>query len=257
MKKLLVIALSAMMLFAFTACQPGGIPEDKKITTVEMLQSAATQGGEWWLGKNLEINEQLVVSGANFVLNGEGKTISRDTANLDKADYATNAVILVTADSAVLRNLTVDGLDSSNEKTWTEGVWGIKVFDAEGVVLSDITVNNVQAGIQINSAKARVEGTMEFYRTPYGGIGLDQSITPDSASSELSSNATFEIDYVDAPAVYLESSTKGALTINGGNLVNKTYHPKEGDDARKAQVWYFTDKVTPDSNVVVESTPQV
>ena len=244
MKKLLVIALSAMMLFAFTACQPAGIPEDKTITTVEKLKSAAGEGGEWWLGKNLEISEQLVVSGADFVLNGEGYIISRNTANLDNADYATNAVILVTADNAVLRNLIVDGLDPSNTKTWTEGVWGIKVFDAEGVVLSNITINNVQAGIQINSSKASVEGTMKFYRTPYGGIGLDQATTS-TIPAELSSNATFKIDYVDAPAVYLESKEKGSLNINGGNLSSTKYQW----DGNTAQVWYFANDVTPGTGI--------
>ena len=245
MKKLLVIALSAMMLFAFTACQPaGGITEANTITTEEGLRTAAAEGGTWYLGNSIELTQgELAIKADGFTLDGQGiYSVKRNTTGLKDGTNTSNSVILVDADSVTLRNLTVDGMKADNSE-WVDGVWGIKVHNAIGVKLSGIIVKDVQIGIQVNSSEVSVAGYIIFDNTSFGGIGIDRSGNTDLRTSTLTiNNARFGIESPTVPAVYRE--TEAAGTISGlGNLSATEYEPKE--PSKKTQIWYFVDGVTP------------
>ena len=249
MKKLLVIALSAMMLFAFTACQPAGIPEDRIIMDNEDLTAALEQGGEWYLGDDITVTEQLTIAKEGFVLDGQGLFgITRDTSSLTGTTATTNAVVLVSANSVTLRNLTVNGGDDSNDaspESWVDGVWGIKVFNATGVTLSNVKVEDVQIGIQVNSSEVSVNRNIAFENTPFGGIGLDASdgdSTLRTSALSIDGNTRFGITSTTVPAVYLETAEDGSIS-GLGNLSATEYEPNDGD--KKAQIWYFANGITP------------
>ena len=250
MKKLLVIALSAMMLFAFTACQPaGGITEANTITTEEGLRTAAAEGGTWYLGKSIELTGELAIKADGFTLDGQGiYSVKRDTTELKDETKTNNSVILVDADNVILRNLTVDGMKADNSE-WFDGVWGIKVYNSTGVKLSKILVKDVQIGIQVNSSEVSVDDSIIFDNTSFGGIGVDRAEGLSASTLNIAGNARFGIESTEVPAVYRETEVAG--TISGlGNLSATTYKPN--DPSKEKQIWYFVDGVTPTEATKIE-----
>ena len=253
MKKLLVIALSAMMLFAFTACQPaGGITEENTVTTEKELREAITKGGTWYLGNSIELKDgELAITKDGFTLDGQGiYSVKRNTTELKNETKTSNSVILVDADNVILRNLTVDGMKANNSE-WVDGVWGIKVYNSTGVKLSKILVKDVQIGIQVNSSEVSVDDSIIFDNTSFGGIGVDKAGGLSASTLNIAGNARFGIESTTVPAVYRE--TEAAGTISGlGNLSSTTYQPVDVDKTN--QIWYFVEGVTVDTSVATAIT---
>ena len=97
----------------------GSIP----VTTAEELAAAIKAGGEYILMNDVAMTESIAISNANFVLDGNGKTI---TMTADATN--TYALFDITGGKAAFKNVTFDGV-KSGAVVRTVGV----EFDAENV----------------------------------------------------------------------------------------------------------------------------
>ena len=236
MKKTLIVMLSIIaVLFGFASCDNS--PARQYITDENIKDVAANGSGTYYLSDNITLTEQLNIT-APITIDGDGHTITRDTTTLKSATETTNAVILISSNDVTLRNLSIDGAQNNSSAEWVDGVWGIKVFNATGVELENITVSNINAGIQVNSSTVTVDGTITVSDCHWGGIGVDQSkdqqlrvgtLTLESSANIVSTNE-------NKPAIWLESEDKADIT-GADSMV----HFNCTEEKKTEQVWYITE----------------
>ena len=214
--------------------------EDKPIaiSTEEELRIAAASGsGEYYLTKDFALPTQLDIKAA-ITLDGRGYTISRTTpvpTEGSEEDWGTKAVILVAADGTKLSNLKVSGKGTPSTE-WNPGEFGIKVWDAENVSLEDITVTNLNAGIQVNSSTVTISGTITVSGNEYGGIGVDQGSTLTTPGKLILANGVeIACTDTDVPAIWLESEEKGEISGDLEGLIS--FRPVKNP----SQIYYITE----------------
>ncbi len=211
------------------------------INTEEELRAAAASGsGEYYLTKDFPLTTQLDIK-APITLDGRGFTISRKIPTTpvgEEEGWGTKAVILITADGTSLRNLKVSGTGTPST-AWNPGEFGIKVWDAGNVSLEDITVTNLNAGIQVNSSTVMVSGTMTVSDNEYGGIGVDQGSNLSTPGKLILANGVEIVcTDTDVPAIWLESDAKADIEGDLTDLLS--YIPADRD----GQIYYITESFT-------------
>ena len=233
-KSVLVIAIAAIVLFGFASCS-NDTPAPAGTAITEESQFAKLEAGEtYYLANDIKATAQITIA-KSVTINGNGKTISRDVTTDGTAGE--KAIILVTANNVTISNLKVSGVEASAEK-WNEGEFGIKVYDATGVTLEDITVTSANAGIQVNSSEVTVKGKINVSGNAFGGIGVDKANTGDHRLGVLTVNASTEISCTDdsVPAIWLESNDKAKIIGEGvADLIKAT----PNDEGKKTQSWYL------------------
>ena len=186
------------------------------------------------LSKDVELDSELAIT-IPVTIDGAENAISRETASLTSSTQTSNAVVLIDRANVTLKNLTVDGKNTTKQD-WISGVWGIKVYNSESVELEDITVSNITAGIQVNSSKVTVDGTIDVTDCYWGGIGVDQGAGLAAGELTIASGANIVSTNETKPAIYLESSVKG--TISGADSM---IHFNCTDEGKTEQIWYITE----------------
>ena len=218
--------------------EPAPEPEPKQtISNEEELRAAASSGkGVYYLTKDIELDSQLNIT-APITLDGEGKwTISRNTAGEASGDMTTNAIIQITVDGVTLQNLKVAGSSAATDG-WDNGEYGIKIYDAENVMLRNVSVTKVNAGVLVNGSKATLEGTVDVTGNIFGGIEVSKGEAATLTPSALTIKGTVVCTDTKVPAVWIDG-------INDRNTVTGT-----GADAmisfdsvtKPEQKWYITE----------------
>ena len=255
MKKISIMLLAALMLFAFVACDDEPkTPEGTAITTEAELREAAGKAGTYYLANDISLTEgegkgQLHIT-AKITLDGNGKTITRTTPTTG-TDKAAKSVILIdgAAGGTTIKNLTVSGTTAPSTTKWNDGEFGIKVYNVKDVTLENVTVTKLNAGVQVNSSEVEIAGKITLTGNGFGGIGVlkgEEVVGVTLSAGKLTFADGAEVVCADTkvPAIWRDNkddgSTVGALT----GL--KEYTPSA--EGKENQVWYFT--VTPDSTVV-------
>lgn len=219
------------------APEPEPEPTIKTIGTEAELREAAENGsGEYTLTADITGLTSQVSIKAPITINGAGHTISATTP-ITGADKATASIILIEEDNVVLKDLSVKGTRKYTPRQgWQEGEFGIKVWNAKGVVLEDVKVSNVNAGIQVNSAEVTIKGTEnELSNNNWGGIGVttDTSGTLDPGKLVIAAGTTIACTDEQSPVVWTES--KGTVDDRSGLI---SFEVTSNDES---QIWYITE----------------
>ena len=217
--------------------EPDPEPTIKTIGTEAELREAAESGsGEYTLTADITGLTSQVSIKAPITINGAGHTISATTP-ITGADKSTASIILIEEDDVVLKDLSVKGTRTySPRKDWQEGEFGIKVWNAKGVVLEDVKVSNVNAGIQVNSAEVTIKGTEnELSNNNWGGIGVttDTSGTLDPGKLVIAEGTTIACTDEQSPVVWTESN--GTVDDRSGLI---SFEVTSNDES---QTWYITE----------------
>ncbi len=219
------------------APEPEPEPTIKTIGTEAELREAAENGsGEYTLTADIKGLTSQVSIKAPITINGAGHTISAATP-ITEADKATASIILIEEDNVVLKDLSVNGTrEYTPRQDWQEGEFGIKVWNAEGVVLEDVKVSSVNAGIQVNSAVVTIKGTEnELSNNNWGGIGVTTDTSETLKPGKLVIAAGTKIACTDeqSPVVWTEST--GTVDDKSGLI---SFEVTSNDES---QTWYITE----------------
>ena len=173
--------------------------EEDLIAALEQAQAGETVE----LTGSVELTSQLVIE-KEIVLDGNGYTIRKG----DHEDtYPNNAGILVMA-GATLQDLKVEG-PNTNPDGWDNGEFGIKLYDAQGAQLQNITVEQANAGIQVSGGSVTMTGTITVSNNEFGGIEVCREAQLDLSEATLVN----ESESGEIPTLWNDSG-KGTILLN-------------------------------------------
>ena len=158
----MALSMLTMQLPMTSFAQESTMTEEDLIAALEQAQDGATVE----LTGSVELTGQLVIE-KQIVLDGNGYTISKGES---EDVFPNNAGILVTA-GATIRDLTVEG-PNTNPEGWDNGEFGIKIYEAQGAQLQNVTVEQGNAGIQVSGGSVIMTGTIDVSNNEFGGIEL-------------------------------------------------------------------------------------
>lgn len=180
------------------------------------------------LSSSFEAASEIVV-GRPVTINGNSNTITSKNASENAQQ---SAGILVASDGVTLRNLTVSG-PNNTPSGWDSGEYGIKVFNANDVTLENVTVTAANAGIQVNSSKVTLAGTITVSGNEFGGIEVCKSSEEGMQAGKLNLNgATVVCSDSAVPAIWIDGTTAEAGVVTGADSL---YTSNTG-----SQIYYFT-----------------
>lgn len=251
MKRILMTVLAiAVVLMAFTSCRqvyipwplPGMdddtpvVPAGDPITNIEDFKEAVKNGGTFYLAddiENMPAQLNLTTNGSPLVIDGNGKSISRNVPK--DGDKGTKAIVLISSGNVTLKNIIIDGT-ALKDIEWNNGEFGIKVYgDGANVTLENVTVKNCNAAILVDGGNVTLNGTINLSGNKAGGINVDMK-SGSAGTVTIASNTNLICEGKEVPVIWLDE--KGLGTINDNTKSLKPYHPTTANKIK--QIWYLT-----------------
>lgn len=205
----------------------------KTVSNVDEFKSGianATETTTITLGADITgINETLSVY-KDVTLEGNGKTLSFNALNKDKNGVA--SALVINKDNVVVNDLTVE---MTAQDGW-QGNYAIQVYNAEGVVLNNITASNGDAGLIVNASKVELTGTTTLLNNEVGGIEVSKGTGTGLQNSTLTVTGTISMNNEErtVPVIWIEP---GQGTVIGEGVANY-YSTKETNT--KNQTYYYS-----------------
>ncbi|AXI01213.1 hypothetical protein DV702_16685 [Sporosarcina sp. PTS2304] len=176
------------------------------VTDEATFATAIANADKLFLANDISLGSTVAID-QEVLINGNGKTL---TSTVDPINGLThNTSVVVSANNVEITNLTVDA-NATTPGTWqTPARFGMQVYNATGVKLTDVTLKNGQAGLLVNArlSDASVTGTgINTDGNGFGGIEIfaDATFTSTLTLTEPQMHTTSN------PAIWSE----GAGTTN-------------------------------------------
>lgn len=207
----------------------------KTVSNVDEFKSGianATETTTITLGDNITgISETLSIN-KDIILEGNEKTLSFNAISNDASGVA--SALVINRDNVVVNNLTVE---MTPQDGW-QGNYAIQVYNAEGVVLNNVTASNGDAGLLINASEAELTGTTKLLNNELGGIEVSRGTAGGLNNSKLTVTGTISMDneYLTVPTIWIE---KDQGTVTGDGIANY-YATAETND--RDQTYYYSSK---------------
>ncbi len=195
----MVLSLMAAQVPMTSYAQGASMTEEDLIAALEQAQAGTTVE----LSGSVTLTSQLVIE-KEIVLDGNGYTITKGEG---EDVFPNNAGILVTA-GATLRDLTVEG-PNTNAEGWDNGEFGIKIYEAQGAQLQNVTVEQANAGIQVSGGSVTMSGTIDVSDNEFGGIEVCREAQLDLTQAALVN----ESETKERPTLWSDSG-KGTIQAN-------------------------------------------
>lgn len=181
------------------------------VSTATELESALKAGGTVALGKDIALNNSISISNADFVLDGNGYTITM-------AEGATNTYALfdITGGKATIKNVTFDGIN---------GGAVVRTVDVD-FVADNVTAQNCEHTQVEGLFRLRGKNTVQNCTFKNNTCTILLTLNYDGANPELPSlvdNCVFENNTCNSAAVVYYVKGSGATITNNefvGNKVN-------------------------------------
>ena len=205
----------------------------KTVSNVDEFKSGianATETTTITLGDNITgISETLSIN-KDIILEGNGKTLSFNAISKDASGVAT--ALVINRDNVVVNDLTVE---MTEQKGW-QGNYAIQVYNAEGVVLNNITASNGDAGLIVNASKVELTGKTTLLNNEFGGIEVSKGTAEGLEDSKLTVTGTISMknEYLTVPTIWIE---KDQGTVTGDGVANYYVTTKTND---KDQTFYYS-----------------
>ena len=216
----------------------GSIP----VTTAAQLEAAIKAGGECILMNDVAMTQTIAISNANFVLDGNGKTITM-------TEGATNTYALfdITGGKAAFKNVTFDGV-KSGAVVRTVGV----DFDAENVTAQNGQHTQVQGLFRLMG-----KSTIKNCTFKNNTCSMVITLNYDGANNDpqVVENCVFESNTCNGTGVLYYVKGSGA-TINANKFIKNTSTVTESDNAATLYMG-FTENNVITNNVFQNNTVNV
>lgn len=196
----MALSMLTMQLPMTSFAQESSMTEEDLIAALEQAQDGATVE----LTGSVELTGQLVIE-KQIVLDGNGYTISKGES---EDVFPNNAGILVTA-GATIRDLKVEG-PNTNPEGWDNGEFGIKIYEAQGAQLQNVTVEQGNAGIQVSGGSVTMTGTIDVSNNEFGGIEICREARLDLTQATLVNGG----ETGELPTLWCDSG-KGTILAGG------------------------------------------
>lgn len=188
----------------------GGDPELYPI--IQMAINAADSNDTIVLGADISgLDERLVID-ESITLDGDGYTLSFMDA-INTATYGTRHGICVDADGVTVKDLTVE-MSAADVAGW-QGVYGIQVYDATGVVLDNVTALGGDRGILANGSDVTLTGTVNIGDNEFGGIEVSKGSGVGDASLTVNGTLSNDTEEYGNPAIVLVHNDDTGRTPQG------------------------------------------
>lgn len=204
------------------AAEAGVVTDEASLTTAIANASKIFIKNSFTLTAPVVIDKKVSINGNKQTLIGP--------AVITGATYNTTVVIL--ANDAEVSNLTVNAA-SAAPGTWvTPARFGMQVYDATGVKLTNITLKNGQAGLLVNAATKDASVVANGIHTVGNGFGGIEVFAATSKTATFTTDAAgnTHTDLVNIAPIWsdgLGTKTVNATGYTAGAIVNnKTHYTK-------------------------------
>lgn len=206
---------------ALTAAEAGIVTDEASLT------SAIANATEIFIAEDIVLTAPVAVN-KTVSINGNGKTLK--APNAFAAGLSHNTAVVIQANDVEVSKLTVDA-NSATPGTWVSPArFGMQVYDATGVKLTDITLKNGQAGLLVNAQTADASVIANNIHTIGNGFGGIEVFAASTFTSMLSLTDSTHEDASGMPAIWSEGAGTRGVYAPG-------YTSKKNPD-NQAQIYY-------------------
>ena len=176
------------------------------VANADGLKNALTNGGNIVLMADIALSQDIAISNANFVLDGNGYTISGST-NIAALD--------ITGGTATVKNVTFDGIQGGSAIR-TVGV----MFNASNVTVKNCVQKKELQGLFRLLGENTIENCSFINNTCNMAVSLNYD-TNDNVDPQVVNGCVFENNTCSVTAVlYYAHGT--SFTVNGNKFLNNT-----------------------------------
>lgn len=195
-----------------------------EVEDVDSLRDAILNGDtDIKLINNIDVESgNLDITGVKH-FDGDNKTITFNT---------TGQNFVSTTDGAVIENVIVD--NKVADENWSS-TYGIQVYNGN-YTIKNVTTKGGNAGILVNSANVKLEGTIDVSNNTFGGIEVSRSSNLDLPNSTLNINGATIINRTEIyarPTIWTDG--EGQTIIGADNMFIN-------NDVKKGQVQYYLEE---------------
>lgn len=179
------------------------------------------------INSTIEINHAVTIA-------GNGKTLSF-VSLAEKPNGMRNGLLIESA-GVTVNDITIT---LSEENSAWAGVYGIQVYDADGVTLHNYTGTGGDAALLVNGSTVTLTGTTDVSGNKFGGIEAAKGTVPELKKSVLIINGTIAntSETESEPTVWVDGTDGGTVGGSYGLKVNERV--VEG----KNQTFYYLPEV--------------
>lgn len=186
-----------------TDCSGAGVGivgTDTCYNTIQEAIDAAVDGNnieiknDISIDQRVEINKEVTIEGNNFTV----------SPTFEKSSNSNNSSFAIFANNVIIQNLIIDGSGGKN-------LHGINVYQATGVQLNDVTINNNDhTGLVVNGSEVTVEN-ISTSGNEWHGINVDQGSGVTTSARLIIKG---ESQHTDLLHIYVDDATKNVVVFD-------------------------------------------
>lgn len=204
------------------------------VTNEASLTNAIANASKIFIANDITLTAPVVIE-KTVSINGNNKKLTGPGAITGAAH---NSTVVIFANNTELFNLTVDAA-STAPNTWvTPARFGMQVYDATAVKLTNITLQNGQAGLLVNAATKDTSVVANGIHTVGNGFGgIEVYATAGNESTLTISNST-HADASNMPAIWSEGAGNEVVNAPGYNKVDGDATPPTNGSVPQGKIYY-------------------
>lgn len=205
------------------------------VTDEPSLTSAIANASKIFIVNGFDLTAPVVVN-QTVSINGNGNTLK--APNAFAAGLSHNSAIVIQANNVEVSTLTVNA-NSAAPGTWgTPARFGMQVYNATGVKLTAITLENGQAGLLVNAKEGHASVIANGIRTIGNGFGGIEVFAEANFTSTLDLTGSTHEDATGKPAIWSEGAGSEVVNAPGYSAVDGDATPPANGSVPSGKIYY-------------------
>jgi len=204
------------------------------VTDQVSLTNAIANVSKIFIKNGFTLTNPIVID-KKVSINGNGQTLT-SPATITGASH--NSTVIILANDTELFNLTVDAA-STAPGTWVSPArFGVQVYDATGVKLTNITLKKGQAGLLVNAMNKDASVNASGIHTVDNGFGGIEVFAAATFVSTLTITGSTHSDAIGKPAIWSEGAGIEVVNAPGYNAVDGDATPPANGTVPVGKIYY-------------------